>query len=67
MISKSAKQRDIEMERLRAALLTVAKLVDADPVYLPLFERLEIEIALDESMRDAITRARLIARQRAMA
>jgi hypothetical protein len=67
MISKSAKQRDIEMERLRAALLTVAKLVDADPVYLPLFERLEIEIALDKSMGDAITRARLIARQRAMA
>lgn len=67
MISKSAKQRDIEMERLRTALLTVAKLVDADPVYLPLFERLEIEIALDESMGDAITRARLIARQRAMA
>lgn len=67
MISKSAKQRNIEMERLRAALLTVAKLVDADPVYLPLFERLEVEIALDESMGDAITRARLIARQRAMA
>ena len=67
MISKSAKQRDIEMERLRTALLTVAKLVDADPVYLPLFERLEIEIALDESMGDAITRARLIVRQRAMA
>ena len=67
MISKSAKQRDIEMERLRTALLTVAKLVDADPVYLPLFERLEIEIALDESMGDANTRARLIARQRAMA
>ncbi len=66
MISKSAKQRDIEIERLRAALLKVAKLVDADPVYLPLFERLEVEIALDQSMGDAITRARLIARQRAM-
>ncbi|WP_054005042.1 hypothetical protein [Cypionkella psychrotolerans] len=66
MITKSAKQRDIEIERLRAALLKVAKLVDADPVYLPLFERLEVEIALDQSMGDAITRARLIARQRAM-
>ncbi len=66
MISKSAKQREIEMERLHAAFLIVAKLVVADPVYLPLFERLEIEIALDESMGDAITRARLIARQRAM-
>lgn len=39
----------------------LAGLVIADPVYLPIFERIEHEIALFEAKDDAISRARAIA------
>lgn len=54
------------LKRLYAAREKVAKLVVADLVYLPIFERLEAEIAAEEAAGDAIERARaLVARQRA--
>jgi hypothetical protein len=50
------------MHRMAAALVVV------DPVYLPLFERVESELAAFEAKGDAISRARAIAaRQRVAA
>lgn len=57
-----------DLERLRAAYAKVALLVVHDPVYLPIFTRLETELASAECEGDAISRARAIAaRQRAIA
>ncbi|RGP37736.1 hypothetical protein [Pseudotabrizicola alkalilacus] len=51
-----------KMHRMSAAL------VITDPVYLPVFERIEHELATYEAKDDAISRARAIAaRQRAVA
>ncbi|MDO9581849.1 MAG: hypothetical protein Q7J24_01870 [Desulfomicrobium sp.] len=51
-----------KMHRMAAAL------VISDPVYLPIFERIEHELASYEAKDDAISRARAIAaRQRAVA
>lgn len=51
-----------KMHRMAAALVVT------DPVYLPLFERVEHELAIFEAGDDAISRARAIAaRQRAVA
>ncbi len=49
-----------ELHRLRAAHATVAKLVVDDLVYLPIFQRLEAELAADEAKAsgDAIAYAR---------
>lgn len=50
------------MHRMAAALVV------ADPVYLPLFERVESELAAFEAKGDAISRARTVAaRQRVAA
>lgn len=56
-----------DLERLRAALDTVAKLVVADPVYAPIFSRLEAEIAQEEAflVNDVVARARAVAAQNA--
>jgi hypothetical protein len=56
-----------DLERLRAALETVAKLVVADPVYVPIFTRLEAEIAQEEAIvaNDVVARARAVAAQSA--
>ena len=43
------------MHRMAAALVV------ADPVYLPIFERIEHELAAFEARGDAISRARAIA------
>lgn len=56
------------LERLRGAYATVACLVVQDPVYLPIFLRLEAEIADLEIRDDVIGRARAVAaRQKAIA
>jgi hypothetical protein len=57
---------DDEIQRVRAALVIVARLVENDLVYLPIFERLDADLkALEES--DPVARARaIIAVQRAM-
>jgi len=54
-----------DLQRLEAARDALAKLVLADPVYVPIFQRIEEDIALIEAARsgDALTRARAIARQ----
>jgi len=52
------------LARLCRAREVVARLVVEDPVYLPIFERLETEIAVEEakaSADDAVSRARAIA------
>lgn len=54
-----------DLERLRAALDTVAKLVVADPVYAPIFSRLEADIAQEEAIlaNDVVARARAVTAQ----
>jgi len=54
-----------DLLQLEYARDMLAKLVLADPVYVPIFQRIEEEIALTEAARsgDALTRARAIARQ----
>lgn len=56
-----------DLERLRRACAKVAGLVVADPVYAPIFLRLEAEIADAEAMLsgDIMARARAVARQSA--
>lgn len=55
------------LDRLKAALATVALLVVKDSVYAPIFARLEAEIAAEEARGDPIARARaIVAAQSAM-
>ena len=57
-----------DLERLQAAYLKVAALVTHDPVYVPILERLEAELAAIEINGDVVRRAKAItARQRAIA
>lgn len=48
----------INLTRLKDARLKVAELLLADPIYLPVFIRLEQEIAALEASNDAVARAR---------
>lgn len=54
-----------DVERIRAALATVATLALENPVYLPIFERLERE--LEAASNDPLFRVRAVARQMASA
>ena len=57
-----------DLQRLTAAYAKVAALVVHDPVYVPIFERLEAELAALEVRGNTIERARAVAaRQRAIA
>lgn len=57
----------VTLAELQAMHRKAAALVVADPVYLPIFERIEHELATFEAKDDAISRARAIAlRQRAI-
>ncbi len=49
------------LERLQANYAKVAKLVILDPVYLPIFQRLEAELLAADTEADAIARARAVA------
>ncbi len=51
-----------ELDRLRAALLTVAALMDDNPVYTPIFERLEQEIEIETAAQAGQTKAQVRAR-----
>ncbi len=64
---RAASPRIPDLERLRAALETVARLVVIDPVYAPIFTRLEAEIALEEALlaQDVVARARALVAQSA--
>lgn len=57
----------VDLDRLRKAHAKVARLVVADPVYSPIFLRLEAEIADAEALLsgDILARARAVARQSA--
>ena len=48
--------------RLKVALGTMAQLVIEDPTFIPVFERLERELAEIQSQNDAIERARSLLR-----
>ncbi|PRX02778.1 UNVERIFIED_ORG: hypothetical protein BCL66_1265 [Martelella mediterranea] len=54
-----------ELARLEDALMIVARLIDTDPVYVPIFERLEREIELEKekTSNSAVNRARLLLAQ----
>jgi hypothetical protein len=66
--STIASGRRSPLDRLIAARATVAQLVVEDPIYAPIFERLEAEIAVEEAKliaRDPLATARaIIAAQR---
>ena len=49
------------LDRLRKARLTAAEIVARDARYLPIFERIERELALAERQDGALARARAIA------
>ncbi|WBU54421.1 hypothetical protein [Paracoccus sp. SCSIO 75233] len=53
--------RPVTLEDLQWMHRMAAELVIADPVYLPIFERIERELAAYETAQDAISRARAIA------
>lgn len=58
----------ITITRLQAAYAKVAALVVHDPVYIPIFERLDAEIAAFETAGDIVARARAVLnRQKAIA
>ncbi|WP_417526197.1 hypothetical protein [Marinovum sp.] len=56
-----------DLAKLQAAQGILAELVIEDPVYIPVFERIEREISLLEHQQSAIERARaVVARHKAM-
>jgi hypothetical protein len=52
---------NIDIKSLQSAHRKMAVLVLHDPAYLPIFERIEKEIALLSDMGDTISRARAVA------
>ena len=50
-----------QLKRLQDAYRKAAELVLMDPVYLPIFERLEKELLAAEAAGDAVARARAVA------
>lgn len=50
-----------DFQRLSAALSKVAALVVENDIYLPIFERIEFELAALDAQSDAVSRARAIA------
>ena len=50
-----------ELKSLQSAHRKIAVLVLHDPAYLPIFERIEKEIALLDDQSNAISRARAVA------
>ncbi|MER8775772.1 hypothetical protein [Mesorhizobium sp. M0977] len=63
MSARANTKAERELARLRKAHATVAQLVAIDLVYLPIFDRLEAEIAAAEAelIKDPIAKARAIA------
>jgi hypothetical protein len=51
----------VTLSELQSMHRMAAAMVIADPVYLPIFERIEHELATFEAQGDAINRARAIA------
>lgn len=56
-----SRSMSVDLEKLKAAYSKTAALVIEDPVYLPVFERIEREISFFEKRDDAIQRAKAIA------
>jgi hypothetical protein len=51
----------VTLSELQSMQRMAAAMVIADPIYLPIFERIEQELAALEAQGDAISRARAIA------
>lgn len=66
--TQTAVGRISTLKRLEAALMTVAVLVIRDPVYTPIFERLEREIEAERNAQsdNILNRARAIVAQKEM-
>jgi len=59
MTATSKKSEDVTAERLERALLAISYAIQLDgPVYAPVLERLEREIAALHAREDAVSRAR---------
>lgn len=56
-----------DLQRLNNALAKVAELVVDNPIYIPIFERLERELSALDAQSNAVSRARAIALQHQMA
>ena len=58
-----------DLQRLNNALAKVVELVIDNPIYLPIFDRIELELASLDAQTSAVSRARAIAArsQRALA
>lgn len=54
-------------KRLTDARATVASLVVDNPIYIPIFERIELELATLDAECSTVSRARLIAARRQIA
>lgn len=52
----------VTMEELQKMLRMSAAMLVRDPVYLPIFERVEREIATRQNLEDAVQRAKAILR-----
>lgn len=61
--SSSSSKTTVSPERIRRALLLVAELCQKEPKYLPIFERLEREVAALEGRATAADRARALCEQ----
>lgn len=63
-----SRDMNVDLETLKAAYAKVAVLLIEDPVYLPVFKRIEHEISVFEKQDDAILRAKaVVARYKAVA
>ena len=64
-VGRSYNRTSDELARLETALQIAARLVVQDPIYAPIFRRLEREIALEKAARaeDVIERARALIAQ----
>lgn len=56
-----------DVQRLTDALAKVASLVVDNSIYLPIFERIEFELAALDAQSSAVSRARVIAARHQMA
>ena len=58
-----SKGQVIDVERIEAALELVAILMDDNPAYLPIFQRLEAELETAKVSSSALARARALAQK----
>lgn len=65
-VGSAPAQQTVEQQRLKAALVKVAMLVDENTIYMPIFQRIELELEAFDVKCNAVSRARTIAAQHQM-